>query len=239
MNEPHIPAHAQTLRLAAAQEAARATQWAGRETDLSQRYTQHQTWAEGERARIQAELEQARAKAKAQLDALDATGKTLATDLAEAGRRKDQHATDGQDAQTSWLEWCTRHGIDPKTLPPVPVADTGPLPAVPAEQCDECESTGRNCAAHGGRPGSLRQHLLIEQYGSTDSGPHLVPDEAYAPLGDPTQTVTDPPAGRTPFRGTDQSADQPMVDPPSPDPAGVKALTDLDRRGEPDGDPHA
>ncbi|WUI02073.1 hypothetical protein OHR68_09785 [Spirillospora sp. NBC_00431] len=132
MTDQHIPPHAHGLMLAAAQEAHNHTRWTVREQDLSKRYGDHQAWADTEKTRIRAELEKAAAAAQATFDQIDATGKKLAADLADAARRKDQHAADAEEAQAMVLDWCARRGIDPATLPPVPVVDTGPLPAIGA-----------------------------------------------------------------------------------------------------------
>ncbi|MFC9973608.1 hypothetical protein ACFVH6_22205 [Spirillospora sp. NPDC127200] len=121
---PHIPAYTHGLRIAAAEAAAAVTKWTVTEQNLSHQFTEHQQAADAERAKIRAHLEAEHARAQQRFDALDEEARRLSADLAEAARRKDAYAEEAHDAQTMVLDWCTRKGIDPATLPPLPTSLT-------------------------------------------------------------------------------------------------------------------
>lgn len=126
-----IPDYASLLRRAAANHAADATRYADREQKLTIELGRFEEWMHGEHARIQAELDEAQAKADEQLRSIAADWEARKRDLAEAGRAKAEHQKHANGAERSWRNWCQEEGIDPATLPPL--RDTGPLPVVPAE----------------------------------------------------------------------------------------------------------
>jgi hypothetical protein len=127
----HIPAHIDMTRRIAAQQTADVTRLTVAEAQLKQQYDEHQRDAAAEKARIEAELREMRENAERRLNALDEHGQRLNGELREIGRQIQQHRDEAEQAQWSIADWCTRQGIDPASLPPLP--DTGPLPVVPAE----------------------------------------------------------------------------------------------------------
>lgn len=137
----HIPAHARSLILAAAQEAASVVTWTDREKLLSGLYTKHQEDANEELGALAAQIDELRVAFEARRAVLGEQGQRIASELADAGRRKDQHFEDAQDARQTLLDWCARRGVDPATLPtvtatessgPLPVVSTGPQGALPS-----------------------------------------------------------------------------------------------------------
>lgn len=130
MTEPTIPDYANLLRRAAANHAADASRYASQEQKLTTELARFEEWMAGEHARIQAELDEAQAKADEQLRAISADWETRKRDLAETGRAKTEHQKHATGAERSWRNWCHDEGIDPADLPPL--RDTGPMPAIPA-----------------------------------------------------------------------------------------------------------
>ncbi|MGI5162760.1 hypothetical protein ACQEU3_47140 [Spirillospora sp. CA-253888] len=131
---PEIPDYADLLRRAAAVHASEVTAYTVRENALSDELTRFRRHAETERQRIENELAEARAKAETQLNDLAAQERAISNDLREAGLGKTRHQRDADGAQRSWLDWCQREGIDPRTVPPLPTSLTEtsqPLPAAP------------------------------------------------------------------------------------------------------------
>jgi hypothetical protein len=159
-DDMHVPAHITLTRRIAEQETAAVARLTVTERQLTAQLDEHQRDAAAERDRIEAELRAAREKAEKHLGALAETGRRLTSELQGVGRQRQQHHDEATEAQQTVLGWCTRAGISPDELPPL--HDTGPLPAIQTpepkalempDRCDECETTGRNCTAHGGRPG--------------------------------------------------------------------------------------
>lgn len=65
----------------------------------------------------------------------------------------EQYEKDGQEAADMAAK-LDRLAAEHRTAPELPTPDEAVAAAgLVVEQCDECESTGRNCTAHGGRPG--------------------------------------------------------------------------------------
>lgn len=139
MTEPTIPDYANLLRRAAANHAADATRYANTEQHLTTELGKFEEWMKGQRARIQAELDEAQRKADEQLRAIAADWETRKRDLAEAGRVKAEHQKHATGAERAWRNWCHDEGINPADLPPLP--DTGPLPAIPAPRSEPVSAT--------------------------------------------------------------------------------------------------
>ncbi|MFC5744778.1 hypothetical protein [Actinomadura rugatobispora] len=230
MTEQRIPPYAHALILAAAQEDRDVTTWTAREKELSDAYTEHQKRATAERDRIEARLAAARRETEQQLNALDQEGRRIASDLADAARRKDRHVTDAAEARRMVTDWCTRHGIDATALPAV---DTGPLPAVPAEVAErrdllraltqeavEAGTYGEPADPESWTvPGDLVTHATgghptigepVAGHATTTTTTDLPGRSSFRPgdgrpaQGDPGNTITDPAPAREDLNGDDQ-----------------------------------
>ena len=166
-----IPDYASLLRRAAANHAADATRYADREQKLTTELGRFEEWMHAEHARIQAELNEAQAKADEQLRSISQDWEARKRDLAEAGRAKAEHQKHATGAERSWRNWCQEEGVDPDALPPL--RDTGPLPVVPAEvKPVPRDANGRVVPP----PGAIE----------------------FVPDADPGATITDPPTGGEP-----------------------------------------
>lgn len=161
MTEMHVPAHITLTRRIAQQEAAAVTALTVEEQQLKTEYDKHQAEYEAERARLDAELREAAAKAKAHLDNLAAAGQMLNGQVQDVGRRLRQHSDEATDAQQTVLDWCTRRGINVTDLPPL--RDTGPMPAIPAPRSEVVD-----LAPHVGHD------VVLRTFGGTKIGGRLV-----------------------------------------------------------------
>jgi hypothetical protein len=235
MTEMHVPAHITLTRRIAQQEAAAVTALAVTEQQLRTQLDEHQRDAAAERDRIEAELRAAREKAEKHLEALAETGRRLTSELTGVGRQLQRHHDEATEAQHTVLAWCTRAGISPDDLPPL--RDTGPLPAIAAptapempDRCDECETTGRNCTAHGGRPGIPYTPPAEPKLPSLEVSDAVL--EAGRRAADPGATRVD--------AGGDQPAEGPfpggVESPAGPRPKRARRRPQSDRVNEQDGD---
>lgn len=197
-----IPDYANLLRRAAANHAADATRYADREQKLTTELGRFEEWMAAEHARVQAELNEAQAKADEQLRSISADWETRKRDLAETGRAKAEHQRHATGAERAWRTWCQEEGVDPDALPPL--RDTGPMPVVAAPPApkgrppvEEFPELGLQVVRHPTTPGLDE----IQPMPAENSQPLPAIDGADALLeqgrrmADPGATVTDLPAG--------------------------------------------
>jgi hypothetical protein len=189
-----IPDYAGLLRRAAANHAADATRYADREQKLTTELGRFEEWMHAEHARIQAELNEAQAKADEQLRSISMDWEARKRDLAEAGRAKAEHQKHATGAERSWRNWCQEEGVDPDALPPL--RDTGPLPVVPAE----AKPVERYPDEHGWKVDKSAERAAAGLPPEVSQPLPVIPDPAdLLALGkrmaDPSATITDPPTG--------------------------------------------
>jgi hypothetical protein len=227
----HIPQHIDMTRRIAAQETASVTALTVQEQQLQAEYDRHQAEYDAEQKRIEAELRAAAEQGKAHLDRLAAVGKRMNGQVQDIGIRLERHRKEAEQAQQSVADWCTRQGINPSDLPPLP--DTGPLPVVAAEPkplptVEQFPDQGVEIVRHPTTPAFdvVRALPAIEEPDGL-----LAQGAAMAnPNGDPNTTQVDGGDGPTrPFQGGVEVA-------PRPRKAGRRAQGDRVNRDEQDGD---